>query len=240
MIYNWSEMNWKKRLENHKKSVIDEWSNLISNVATTERNCSEFLKENPGFFFSDFSEIVAISELELGRDFRIDFVIGTCMYSYGFKYKLIELESPNEPAFVKKGNYYEPSPRLSGAIAQIMAWKTWINNNGSAAKEVFPSKKFNIYNEPQFEFDIIIGRRSDDAKYLEAINVLKKENDINVRSFDQMTEWAWYRLFMDYYLPYDGTMTILDQMIIRIPFSKPFQARIGMILCETKALRQHI
>jgi len=146
-------------------------------------------------------ETVEISEFYLNTDRKIDLLIGTSQYSYGFLYDLIELESPNANIFVKKKTEFVPSAELAVAIEQINSWKSWINSNKASVKEVLPSKKFNILVETNFQFKIFIGRRTTDTGILQKINEYNKNYKIEIHSYDYLTERFNNRLFPNHYSP---------------------------------------
>jgi hypothetical protein len=67
----------------------------------------------------------AVPEFPFGTDYRADFVI-MVPFSGGFEVHFVEMEPPNEPLFTQKGN---PASRLAGALSQVRAWKTYVENN---------------------------------------------------------------------------------------------------------------
>lgn len=74
----------RTELRSHRDHVVQDWMGLLDSGAG-ERECVKFLNEHAGFFFCDSSRsLIAISELELGADFRPDFVVTHDFSSFGF------------------------------------------------------------------------------------------------------------------------------------------------------------
>lgn len=208
MMYKWSELADGNSLRSHKKQIIEEWKKILANPETNEQICSKFIKENAGFFFWDLKGGFSISELQLGKDFRLDFVRVKDRYSLGAEYTLIELETPNDKVF-KKGSYYKPTKRLEGALAQIRAWDIWLKSYTKLANETFPASHTNLTHEATYKYQIIIGRRSKDPKVLEQLKYYEKEYNVEIRSFDYLTtDCLEPSFYMNFYKAYDGLVKI--------------------------------
>src|SRR5437016_610377 len=94
----WFSLNYE--LAAHYHNVMDDWEQLLDNKSLNESDYLAFLRDHAGFVFNDSCrQLVSISELELGADLRVDFVLANDNSSYGFQYELVELESPHERAF---------------------------------------------------------------------------------------------------------------------------------------------
>jgi hypothetical protein len=172
-------------LRAHRDSVVRDWVQLLDDRAG-EVACLNFLKNHAGFFFCDSGRrLLAISELELGADFRADFVVADDLSSYGFYYEFIEIEDPNEAPYTSKK---QPSARLSGAVSQIMQWRKWLEANRESAKKILPSHEFWTNDNLPAKYTIIIGRRKDMEDWTGLRNQYSNEIDIRIRSFDQLTE----------------------------------------------------
>lgn len=178
-------------LDLHGKTILDgvseEWVKLICDPATNERECLAFLSDDAGFFFRDMRRdwTLVVSEFRFGTDYRADFMVPVEGYSEGPTYKLIEIESPNENPYDKRGY---PTRRLSDAIQQINDWRAWIEANRNLSMDQFPSAAWHHYGKAKFEYQIIIGRREHTAKWRGKLQQAAQQNGIEIRSFDYLTD----------------------------------------------------
>lgn len=219
--FEWDLLYKRKPIRNLIDKISLEWVTLLNNPSATETSCHNFIKENPSLFFWMMDETVEISEFYLNTDRKIDLVIGTSQYSYGFSYDLIELESPNANIFIKKKTEFVPSNELAVAIEQVNSWKSWINSNKASVKEILPSKKFNILDEPNFHFKIFIGKRTNDTGVLQKINEYYKNYKIEIHSYDYLTDRLNNRLFPNHYNPAHPFSTATDAQLNE--YANPFR-----------------
>jgi hypothetical protein len=135
MLIPWQAL--RTELRSHRDHVVQNWIELLSSGAG-ERDCVKFLNEHAGFFFCDSSRsLITIAELELGADFRPDFVVTHDFSSLGFSYEFIEVQDPNEQPLKTNGQF---SNGLNEAIAQITKWHKWLTGNRDTAKRILPSR----------------------------------------------------------------------------------------------------
>ncbi|WP_194585814.1 Shedu anti-phage system protein SduA domain-containing protein [Vibrio anguillarum] len=211
----WSRLN-KSSL---REDVLKEWVALLDDKNCTEQSYLSFLRDHAGLFSRNMhlTQSVLISELELGSDYRTDFVLVGDERSCGCKYLLIEFESPHTPAYNKNG---KPSARLTGALQQIRDWKKWMSDNQQECDRIFPSwDRF-------FEYMIIIGRDTDD--HIVKRNRLSEYDGVKVRSFDYITSLFKIRPeFRDYILPISGSNSVKesDSNKFSNPFVKSYSGR---------------
>lgn len=227
MMFKWSELCEGNSLHSHKEQIINDWKELLANPETNEQACSKFIKNNAGFFFWDLKGGFSISELQLGKDFRIDFAKVRDRYSLGSVYTLIELETPNDKVF-KKGNYYKPTKRLESALAQIRAWDIWLKNSPKQANETFPASHTNLTHEASYKYQIIIGRRSEDPKHLEQLKYYEREYNVEIRSFDYLTtDCLEPSFYMNFYKAYDGLAKVPSEKANKYqnPFYKSYSSK---------------
>lgn len=194
-------------------AIKEEWKKLLDDKNNTEHKFLSFLKKHAGFFSRgmSFYESVLISELRLGTEHRVDFVLAHGNRSAGFVYTLIELENPNKPAFKKDCT---PTAELTHALKQIRDWMQWIKKNSSEVEKTFPSWESN------FRYMIIMGRRTDDAKLLQQRNFLSESNGVNIRSFDYLTDLFDRANFKQLINPTDHEMLMTEEQ--NNEFSNPF------------------
>jgi hypothetical protein len=174
-------------------TILDGWLEILSK-RYSEEIYHDYLREYAGFFLAYCSEVnILISKLRFGADFTTDFVIGRDQHSNGLWYELIEIETPYDAPFTKKGN---PSARLSGAIQQIQNWRRWIIDNRREITKLLPTYGVRTSRmDPNFNFKIIIGNRENSEKWLDRRNDLAEQLGIQIRSFDYFTESITTRFF---------------------------------------------
>jgi hypothetical protein len=81
------------------EEVARAWEKLLGNTRLKELAYHRFLENHAGLFFSDPRTYIVISNLEMGADLKPDLVVVSDNQSYGFRYELIELESPHDQPF---------------------------------------------------------------------------------------------------------------------------------------------
>lgn len=186
---DWQLLNGRAR--HLLDQVVGKWEALLRKEAAEEEYHS-FVSEHAGLFFGGgFDSPVVISKLRVGAELTTDLVVAIDRRSLGITFNLIELEVPQSQAFTKRGHQ---SARLSMAIQQIQDWRRWLRENRSESRRLFPivGTKFNEYD---FHFTIVIGRRSDEGERLAKRNDLGKELRIDIRSFDYLTDLLKHRIF---------------------------------------------
>lgn len=169
-------------------AIREEWISLLNDSSQREEAYQVFLANHAGLFFpltTLWREQLVIAKLQLSNNYVTDFVVACNDRSGGFRYTFAEIESPHTPPFTKNG---QPSARLSTAVQQLCDWQRWLEQNRSAAKKMFPSKEFIIADQPNFNFLIIMGRRENTENYLAERNYYSKKLDIEIRSFDYLTD----------------------------------------------------
>lgn len=179
----------------HYRSVCTEWRALLNSSTEKEMAYLKYLHEHAGFFFHNSrNRLLSISEFEFGSDLRADFVVCEDRASYGFEYEFIEIESPNDNIYTARGN---PSAALTTAVNQIQQWRHWLISHREEAKKILPSKSFIVTDQPAFKYTIIIGRRNFSADYLHMRNMFAEQMNIQIRSFDYLTDKLLQRRFDD-------------------------------------------
>lgn len=213
----------RTELKIHHKNVVQDWTKLLDS-GVGELECLAFLRENAGFFFcNDGRSLVAIAELEFGADFRPDFVVAHDMSSYGFLYEFIEIESPTESAFVSKS---APSARLNSAVGQISQWQLWLQGNREQARKILPSSEFWRRDRLAAAYTIVIGRREDGEDFNHLRNHYADKVDVQIRSFDYLTERARERTFAPVPILSSVEMDAVDPNL-RNELANPFRKAIS-------------
>lgn len=165
--------------------IKNDWLNLLKDDSKKEAAYQLFIKEHAGMFFPNepCSELIVLSGIKLGSDHEVDFVLAYNDRSYGFVYKLIEIEIPHETVFTKSG---DPKARLIHAIQQTSDWKTWLEENHDQMLRLFPSKRLRVSGNTHFEYMVIMGRK--DNEHINKRNILADKNEVSIRSFDWFTD----------------------------------------------------
>jgi Domain of unknown function (DUF4263) len=116
----------------------------------------------------------------LGSEFVPDFLLAT-ITSVGFRWAMVELESPNEKALTKAGL---PANKLAEALKQIRDWRTWLSDNVAYARGELGLKDI----EASCPAYIIIGRRRMlDPKQVKIYRALSTDGT-TVMSYDRLLD----------------------------------------------------
>jgi Domain of unknown function (DUF4263) len=178
---------WPALLSQAKHIQADiwmEWQGLINDKSVTEPKIHAFLKENAGFFFLGDRNRLAISKLKIGR-YETDFVLGFEEGSQGFKYNLIELESPTDDAYKKSG---APSKELNLALQQVRDWQQTIENDIAHVEKLLPFTGGRRHGPSRFAYTVVIGTRANNEKWQDKIVHLARTNGVSIRSFDVLSD----------------------------------------------------
>ncbi|WP_411882302.1 Shedu anti-phage system protein SduA domain-containing protein [Polaromonas sp. YR568] len=171
-------------------SIKTEWISLLSDHSKREQDYQSFLRDHAGFFFPNTGlvsrEQLVLEKIALGSDYVTDFVNLNNNRSYGFEYTLIEIESPHNHLYTK--NKKNQTGAFNTALQQIRNWKRWLTSNMDTAKRLFPSKQFSVTGVPSINFMLIIGRREQHEAVMEERNQISRDEGIEVRSFDYLTD----------------------------------------------------
>ncbi len=186
MIYDWESLIKTPLYRN----ILDNWRALLDNNRLKEADYHNFLATNPAIFLMERNSYLAISKLKLGSEYETDFVIVKEGYSNGTIYELIEIESPHTALFDKSG---KPTAKFNAALQQIRDWKRFLINNKPIFKRILPTTNTRIISNSRLRFKIIIGRRTHDLDQLEKRRQISEEENIEIISFDRLTEIAQNR-----------------------------------------------
>lgn len=204
MIYDWESLV-KTPLY---RAILDNWRTLLDNDQLKEADYHNFLAANPAIFLIESNAYLAISKLKLGSEYETDFVIVKEGYSDGTIYELIEIESPHTALFDKSG---KPTAKLNAALQQIRDWKRFLINNKPIFKRILPTVNTRVISNSRLRFKIIIGRRIDDLDQLEKRRQISEEQNIEIMSFDRLTEIAQSRCcFWNYPNLFSSEMDEID------------------------------
>jgi len=189
--YKWS----KFRKSELYSSIINEWERMLNDETLKEQDYHNFLFKNPSLFFTFYDAFLVMSKIKLGMDYETDFVVVEEGYSDGTIYELIEIETPHTKLFDSKG---KPTARFNSSLQQIRDWKRFLINNKPFMKKTFPTSNTKIIRDSKLKFKIVIGRTTDNLEELEKRRQIAEQENIEIISFDRLTEFAKHRkLFFD-------------------------------------------
>lgn len=183
MAYDWESLTGTHLY----RKILDDWCMLLDNTELTESAYHGFLAACPAMFLMEADACLTVSKLKLGSEYETDFVVVKEGYSDGTIYELIEIETPHTPLFDKSG---KPAARFNAALQQIRDWKRFLMNNRSAFRRMLPTVNTRVVSDSRLRFKIIIGRRTGDIEELEKRRQISEEENIEIISFDRLTETA--------------------------------------------------
>jgi hypothetical protein len=162
--------------------TVDDFERVLAD-APDERPLQTLLASSPlllGPLAPPGGTIWCLDRPRLGSEFVPDFLLAS-ITSVGFRWAMVELESPNEKALTKAGL---PAKKLAEALKQIRDWRTWLTDNVAYARSELGLKDINA-NCPSY---VVIGRRcSLDPKQIKTYAALSSDG-ITVMSYDRLLE----------------------------------------------------
>ncbi|MDR4505208.1 MAG: DUF4263 domain-containing protein [Candidatus Scalindua sp.] len=115
-----------------------------------------------------------------GAEFVPDFLLAS-RTSSGFRWTMVELESPNERVLTKSGL---PAKKLAEALKQIRDWRMWLTDNVAYARDQLGLKDIEAIC-PSY---VIIGRRGSlDPKQAKTYRALSTDGT-TVMSYDRLRD----------------------------------------------------
>jgi hypothetical protein len=162
--------------------IVDDFERALSD-APDERSLQTFLASFPTLLapLAPIGRSVwCLDRPRLGSELIPDFLLAS-ITSVGFRWAMIELESPNERALTKTGL---PAKKLAEALKQIRDWRTWLTDNVAYARGELGLKDIEA-DCPAF---VVIGRRGGlDPKQVKTYRALST-NRVTVMSYDRLVE----------------------------------------------------
>ncbi len=214
-MYNWLLLNKERR--GLLEEVVQEWETLLGDKKLKELAYHKFLEDHAGLFFSNpCGTYIVVSNLALGADLKPDLVVVSDNQSYGFRYELIELESPHDQAFTAKKRQ---SAKLTHALQQVEDWQRWLAKHPDSAKELLPSKSHLLWGDPQVSYTVVIGRRDRMLRNNEIRIQKSVKYGCSIRSFDHLTDKIRQNAFLDCGL-FERSNRLTDEEMNRI--ASPF------------------
>jgi Domain of unknown function (DUF4263) len=203
-----------------REEIWLEWQDLLNDNSVTEPKIHAFLKENAGFFLLDDTQNrLAISKLKIGR-FETDFVLGYEEGSQGFKYNLIELESPTDEAYKSPGS---PSKELNRALQQVRDWQQTIENDVALIEKLLPFTGGRKHGPSRFRYTVVIGTRVKNERWQDKIVQLARTqtDKVSIRSFDWFSDVFLGNRYPVFPLYFSSELESLDPLL-RNALANPF------------------
>jgi hypothetical protein len=133
-----------------------------------------------------------IPQKRLGAEFIPDFVIGV-RHSGGYRWMLVELESPAALMFRKDG---DPSAALQHALRQLTDWRAWLMRNRDYAARSREDAGLGLTDvSPNSPGLVLVGRERDlDRANNPRRQRLEEDNQIKLHSYDWLVRQAHGRV----------------------------------------------
>lgn len=162
--------------------TVDDFERVLSD-ARDERSLQEFLASFPTLLTPLApigGSVWCLDRPRFGSELIPDFLLAS-ITSVGFRWAMIELESPNEPALTRAGL---PAKKLAEALKQIRDWRTWLTDNVAYARAERGLTDIEA-NCPAY---VVIGRRVGlDPKQVKTYRALSTDG-VTVMSYDRLVE----------------------------------------------------
>lgn len=214
-LFNWEALSKSLTFEKLK----GDWAKIIGDTSLTENEYHKFLFSNPYFFLTDIESYLVISKLKLGSEYETDFVVVKEGYSDGNIYEFIEIESPHTKLFDSSG---KPTSKFNLALQQILDWKRFLKTEKNFFKKFLPTTSTKIIKESKIKFKIIIGRRTNNQEELEKRRQYCEEYNIEIISFDRLTEVLNHKFFSNKPLIFSAQMDFFDNIQKKNQLANPF------------------
>ena len=181
------EKNWQANhvpLSEPSIALVEEFINIL-NDASDERPLQSLLSVNPVILRALLPPsrcFWCFDRPKFGNQYIPDFII-CCKDSTGFKWTLIELESPVKTALNARGRM---SSGLTEAIGQIHDWRIWLRRNIAYAHAELGFNEINA----ECPCVIVIGRRAQlNPKLISQYRELSS-SDLAIMTYDRLIDSA--------------------------------------------------
>ncbi|MBB3186231.1 Shedu anti-phage system protein SduA domain-containing protein [Microbacter margulisiae] len=188
------------------KSKLQDFSILLDNFQTTERQILNFIKEKKAFFLigsilkSNYRfghhSLFIFPEFKLPPNFQVDYLL-VGENSDGHHFVFVELENPYGQITISDGSYGET---IRKGIKQIDDWEIWLEQNFSNLRLVFEQtvnkteklpKEFTVFDKTRMHYVVVAGRRTDYNKRtyrLQRRNL--EQRKLQVFHYDNLIDFA--------------------------------------------------
>jgi hypothetical protein len=162
--------------------TVDDFERVLGD-ARDERPLQTFLAEFPvalAPLAAPGGTLWCLDRPRLGSEFVPDFLLAS-ITSVGFRWVMLELESPHQKPLTKAGL---PAKKLAEASRQIRDWRTWLTDNVGYARGELGLTDI----DGAIPAYIVIGRRASlDPKQAKTYRALSTD-ETTVMSYDRLLE----------------------------------------------------
>jgi hypothetical protein len=169
------------------ESDITDFEDVIT-TAKDEQPIQRFLEENRHLLTVLLAghQRYCLPKKRLGGEYIPDFIIGTAD-SLGFRWVLIELETPRSGIYLKDGAMLDERARKG--VSQIMDWRNWLSDNISYARQQRRDNGLGLFDiRTDSAAVVLVGRRSKMPKTKDAQRLEYQSNKIQIHSYDWLLE----------------------------------------------------
>lgn len=163
-------------------ALVDEFDRVLSD-AGDERPLQTLFASHPsllGPLTPPGGDYWCLDRPRLGAELVPDFLLGT-ITSVGFRWVMVELESPLERPLTKGGM---PAKKLAEALKQVRDWRTWLAENIAYARTELGLKDI----DGSCHAHVVIGRRGSlDPAQIKTYRALST-NDTSVMTYDRLRD----------------------------------------------------
>lgn len=155
--------------EEKMQAALEAHPSLLGNLITGNHGC------------------FVISQKSLGGKFQPDFLVGG-VTSVGFRWLLVELESPSADLTIKDG---QASQQVRKGIKQILEWREWISENLASARAPKSSHGLGLPGIRSDAEGLVIvsrDRKLSDGNRLRA--QILRDSNIEIRTYDWLLRQA--------------------------------------------------
>ena len=167
---------------------IAELENIIT-TAEDERPIQKFLEKNGHLLTALLggNERYCLPQKRLGGEYVPDFIIGD-VDSLGFRWVLIELETPRSGIYLKDSLQLDEKARKG--ISQVIDWRNWLSSNISYARQRRSENGLGLFDiREKADAVVLVGRRSQRPETKDAQrHEYRQSNNILIHSYDWLLE----------------------------------------------------
>jgi hypothetical protein len=171
--------------------VVEEMQSVIA-AAKDERPIQEFIENHPETLAALLGgqDRFVLPQLALAGKYVPDFLVCDTD-SLGFRWLLVELETPQSAITLASKNELDASARRG--VAQVKEWREWLQNNIDVARSPVKQDGLGLVDiRPRSEGLVLVGRRgllNDNAGAMR--HAYREESQIRIQTYD----WLVERLF---------------------------------------------
>ncbi len=161
----------------------------IITAAKDERPIQNFLEQNSHILTSLLggTERYCLPQKRLGAEYIPDFIIGD-VNSLGFRWVLIELETPRSGIYLKNG--LELDEKARKGRSQIIEWRTWLSDNIAYARQDRAKNGLGLFDiREKADAIVLVGRRLRMPKTKDAQRYEDHQStNIQIHTYDWLLE----------------------------------------------------